>query len=338
MTYEVTVTGTEISFTCEPGEAVLDAAERAGYALPYSCRKGVCSTCEAGVRTGQVQVRGQGDLTGPAEEVLLCQARPLTDLEIAPKRIDRRGPPDRKTVAAKVQRVTWPAEDVAILQLRLPTGVRARFRAGQYLKVFMADGDSRNYSMANPPHQNDSVQLHIRHVPGGRFSESVLAGMQKGDALRVELPYGEFSLNEESDKPAILIATGTGFAPIKSIVEDQLKRGSERSIHLYWGARKRADLYLAELAEKWAARAPWFSFTPVLSEAEDGWPGRTGWVHASVLDDRPDLSGYEVYACGSPMMTSAAREDFVSRGGLDPDSFHCDAFVPSGDLEPALPQ
>jgi NAD(P)H-flavin reductase/ferredoxin len=331
MTYRIDVVDTGISFPCEPGETVLDAAERAGYAIPYSCRKGVCSTCEGELAVGRAEVRGRGPAEGPAAGVLLCRTRPCSDLGIAPRRIDRRGQPDRKTVTAKVHRITRPAADVVALHLRLPTGQRARFRAGQYLRVLLPDGDSRNYSMANPPHQNDTVLLHIRVVPGGRFSEGVLAGLEKGDRLTVELPYGEFSIDAESDGPAVLLATGTGFAPVKSIVEDQIKRRAERPMHLYWGARREEDLYLHDLATGWAARAPWFTYTPVLSQPGPGWTGRTGWVHRAALEDHPDLGGHEVYACGSPAMTSAAQEDLVLRGGLSPDRFFCDAFVPSGE-------
>jgi NAD(P)H-flavin reductase len=313
---------------------VLDAAERAGFSIPYSCRKGVCSSCEGGLTAGEADVRGRGTAQGPADGVLLCQTRPCSDVEIAPKRIVRRGQIVRKTVTAKVHRITRPAADVVVLQLRLPTGTRVKFSAGQYLKILMDDGDSRNYSMANPPHENDGVQLHIRQVPGGRFSDGVLAGLGKGDLLRVELPYGEFSLNEESDKPVVLVASGTGFAPVKSIVEDQIKRGLDRPVHLYWGARRREDIYLTDLPAKWTVKAPWFSFTPVLSQPDADWTGRTGRVHQAVLEDHPDLSGHEVYACGNPDMTSAAREHFTGRGGLSADSFYCDAFVSSGEPVP----
>jgi CDP-4-dehydro-6-deoxyglucose reductase/3-phenylpropionate/trans-cinnamate dioxygenase ferredoxin reductase subunit len=334
VTHDVTITGTDIAFPCGPEETVLDAAERAGYSIPYSCRKGVCSTCEGRLTGGEVAVRGQGELSGPADGVLLCQARPCSPVEIAPKRVARRGPPARRTLTAKVHSLTWPAGDVAVLQVRFPIGSRARFRAGQYLKILMDDGDSRDYSMANPPHKNDGAQLHIRRVPGGRFSEELLAGLDKGDQLRVELPYGEFSLNEESVKPVILVATGTGFAPIKSIVEDQIRQGGDRPMHLYWGARTPAELYLADLPSSWVAKYPWFSFTPVLSRGGADWTGRAGRVQQAVLADHPDLSGHEVYACGSSTMTSAALDDFVHHGGLAPEAFYCDAFVPSGDPLP----
>lgn len=334
MTYTVSVAGSDAAFPCEAGETVLDAAERAGYAIPYSCRKGVCSTCEGKLSRGGVAV-GSKQLAGPSEAVLFCQAKPQSDILIHPTRIERVDREARKTVTASVYRVSRPAEDVTILQLRFPASVRAKFRAGQYLRINMPDGDTRNFSMANPPHESDGAQLHIRHVPGGRFSEKVLAGIQKGDKLEVELPYGDFYLRPDSRKPVVCIATGTGFAPLKSILEDLIKRGNQREVHLYWGGRRRQDLYMAELPEKWAARAGWFKFVPVLSEPDPDWKGAAGLVHQAVLGELTDLSGWQVYACGNPVMIRSARRDFEKLAGLPGDQFFADPFVPSGNSPPS---
>jgi NAD(P)H-flavin reductase/ferredoxin len=335
MTHDVRVAGTGIVFPCEPDEPVLDAAERAGFALPYSCRKGVCSTCEGGLRAGAVDVRGRGGLDAPADGVLLCRARPRSDLEIVPQRITRREPPVRKTLTATVHKITRPAADVTVVALRFPIGVRARFRAGQYLTVALPGGDTRNYSMANPPQKNDGALLHVRHVPGGRFSGEVATGLRKGDTVAVELPFGEFCLDDGSDRPVLIVATGTGFAPVRSIVEDLIARGVRRPVHLYWGARRQADLYLAEVVAGWAAAHGWFSFTPVLSRPDPGWTGRTGHVHHAVLADVPRLHGHDVHACGNPEMTTSARVAFTGAAGLPADRFFSDAFLPSGDAEPA---
>lgn len=323
--YQISIAGNDIAFRCGENETVLDAAERAGYAVPYSCRKGVCSTCEGGVVAGAGRSTVQGGIQGPEERVLLCCLRPSSDLTIAPRQIEKRDPAARKTLDVAVYRVTQPAADVSVLQLRLPAGVRAKFRAGQFLQVELDDGSRRNYSMANPPHESDSVQLHVRHVPGGRFSEGVLRGLDKGHTLRVELPFGEFSLQETSAKPAILIATGTGFAPVKSIVEDAIKRKLERPLFLYWGARRLEDLYLFDLAGKWAKHGK-VRFVPVLSEPHEGWSGRRGFVHETVLEDFGSLDGYQVYACGNPAMTHAARTTFMG-AGLAEEDFFSDAFV-----------
>jgi len=328
MSYRVTVAGNDIEFSCAPDESVLEAAERSGFAIPYSCRKGVCDTCQGELVSGEVSLPNTGVVAGKTS-VLFCRARPRSDLEIQPKRIERREPPVRRKLKASVFRLTRAAPDVTILFLRFPIGVRIKFKAGQYLQVTLPDGDRRHFSMANPPLSNDGVELHIRHVPGGRFSEDVLTKLKAGDKLEVELPYGDFFLREESPPRIILLATGTGFAPIKSMIEDALKRGNERPMRFYWGARKREDLYLLELPQKWAEHARWLSFVPVLSEPDAAWRGRTDLVHEAVLADHESLTDAAVYACGNPLMIDAARDSFTARG-LPQERFYADAFVPSG--------
>jgi CDP-4-dehydro-6-deoxyglucose reductase/3-phenylpropionate/trans-cinnamate dioxygenase ferredoxin reductase subunit len=333
--HEVAVKGGEpgIVFRCAEGETILEAAERAGFSLPYSCRKGVCSTCEGVLLAGTAEVRGSGIVHGPQEAVRFCVARPVSPVEIKPQRIDRTGAPLRKQLLATVFRISKPAPDVFSVDLRLPIGVRAKFRAGQYLAVHLEDGTTRNFSMANPPRQSGEVQLHIRHVPGGLFSESLLPKLAKGDKVKVEMPFGQFVMNESSVRSVILIATGTGFAPIKSMIEDRLARGGSRQMKLYWGGRRQEDLYLADLAQTWAARHPWFAFTPVLSQPDPDWTGRTGLVHRIVQEDHADLADWEVYACGNPAMVSAARAGLTKHAGLRLDRFHCESFVPSGGTE-----
>ena len=332
MTFRIAIEESAIAFGCEAGETVLDAAERAGYSLPYSCRKGICSTCEAELRDGEV-VLGTKQIAAPAREVLLCQAKPLTDIVVRPKRIDRHDPTARKKITASVYRISRPADDVFTLMLRFPAGIRARFKAGQYLRVMMPDGDTRNFSMANAPRESDGVHLHIRRIPGGQFSEGVLMRLAKGDKLRIEIPYGEFYLRTGSDKPIVCLATGTGFAPIKSIIEDLIARGNTRQVRLYWGGRRRQDIYLQHLTDKWAARVPWLKFTPVLSEPDAEWTGATGLVHEAVLHDIPDLRGWQVYACGNPLMIRNAERDFQALGGLPDGQFLADPFVSSGNPE-----
>ena len=332
MTIHVRVAGHEIAFDCAADETILDAAERAGFSLPYSCRKGVCNTCEGALASGEVQIRSRR-IAGKNDSVLMCQARPRSDVAIAPRRIEKSAPLLRKTLTATVYRIARPAPDVCLLTLRFANGVRAKFQAGQYLQVLMAGGDRRNFSLANPPHDNDCVELHIRHVPGGRFSEHLLATIRAGDKLTVELPFGQFFLRE-AERPAILMATGTGFAPIKSIIERALRRGDRRRpMRLYWGGRTRHDLYMADRAAKWADRALWFTFVPVLSHADHDWKGRTGLVHRVVLEDNPDMSNVDVYACGNRLMIAAARRDFGKEAGLPEARFYSDAFVASGRSE-----
>jgi len=331
MTFQIAVDGSTVEFVCEAGETVLDAAERAGFSLPYSCRKGVCSTCEAELCHGDVAL-GSKQIAGPKNDVLLCQAKPRTDILIRPKRVERHDPTARKTITASVYRVSLPTDDVVTLMLRFPAGIRARFKAGQYLRVLMPDGDTRNFSMANPPNESDGVQLHIRRIPGGRFSEGMLGRLRKGDKLKIEIPYGEFYLRTGSEKPIVYLATGTGFAPIKAMIEDLIVRGNTRSVRFYWGGRRVQDLYLVDLPKKWEARTAWLKFTPVLSEPNADWNGATGLVHHAVLRDMPDLSNWQVYACGNPLMIRNAQRDFQSVGGLPVYQFFADPFVSSGML------
>ena len=340
MTFEISIEDADINFSCNEGETILVAAERAGYIMPYSCRKGVCSSCEGWLSKGSVRQRSK-EIAGPAGRVLFCTANPTSDLVVRPRRIQRHDPLARKKISARVFRVSRPADDVAVLQLRFPASIRAKFKAGQYLRIKMPDGDERSFSMANAPQESDGVQLHIRHVPGGAFSERVLASLQLNDKLEIEVPFGDFHVREDDQAKFVFVATGTGFAPLKSIIDDMIRRRTSREVCFYWGGRRRADLYLAETCETWARRHPWFTFIPVLSEPDPDWKGRRGLVHTAVLDDIPDLADWHAYACGNPMMIEAARNDFVALGRLPEDHFYADAFVPSGrsdnaDLETTL--
>jgi NAD(P)H-flavin reductase/ferredoxin len=329
MTFTVRVLGSEATFPCEPREFVLDAAERAGYSMPSSCRKGACNTCESGLLGGEVEQRGRGRRTARDGTALMCRAQPRTDLTIRPKRFERIDVFRRKIITARIFRLERAAEDVTILNLRFPIGLRAPFKAGQYLQVIMADGDRRNFSMANAARHNDGAELHIRHVRGGKFSVETLSKLSVGDALQVEIPYGDFYLRA-ADRPVILLASGTGFAPIKSIIETSIHAGNRRPMHLYWGARSPGDIYLADLPARWAQRLSWFSFTPVLSEPPGSWSGRTGLVHNAVREDHAVLASADVYACGNPLMVSAAQQAFIQHHGLPEAQFFADAFVASG--------
>jgi NAD(P)H-flavin reductase/ferredoxin len=333
MTFTVTVAESGVSFPCASREFVLDAAERAGYSMPSSCRKGVCNTCEAALLDGEVDQRGLGPRTANDGAALMCRARPRSDLTIRPRRFERVDIFRRKTVTATVYRQVAPAADVTILTLRFPIGLRTPFKAGQYLQVVMDDGDRRNFSMANATRYNDGAELHIRHVAGGTFSTGILSRLAVGDPLRIEVPFGEFYLRT-SERPVILLASGTGFAPIKSIVETAIHAGNTRPMHLYWGARSREDIYLADLPTKWMQRHAWFSFTPVLSEPPPSWTGRTGLVHNAVREDRRALSETDVYACGNPLMVSSAQDAFTGSHGLPDAQFFADAFVESGSSAP----
>lgn len=326
MAHHIRIAGTDLHFACEQGENILDAALKAGIEMPYSCRKGVCGNCAGGVVAGEV-------LSPPSEakppgKHLYCQCQPLSDLELAPAACHRIDPSARKTFTVKVFRNTLASEDVSVLQLRLPAGKRARFKAGQYLQVTLPDGSRRSYSMANPPHESDSLQLHIRHVPGGQFTR-IVPTLAAGDTLEVELPFGNFELREDSTAPMLCVVGGTGFAPVKSLLDDIVKKRVQRPVMLLWGARNRNGLYLLPAVERWHKLLPGFTFLPVIEDARDA--EALGAFHGRVDDavraHCPDLAGHEVYCCGAPPMVSAVRKAAEERG-LGPQHFFSDVFVP----------
>jgi len=231
----------------------------------------------------------------------------------------------------KLERVT---DDVMILQLKLPANERLQFLAGQYIEFILKDGARRSFSMANAPHDDEFLQLHVRYVSGGSFTDHVFNKMKERDILRFEGPLGSFFLHE-SEKPIVFVASGTGFAPIKAIIESAFKHDVERAMTLYWGGRRPRDLYLDALARQWAAERPQqFEYVPVISDGlpEDAWTGRSGFVHHAVMADFPDLSGVQVYACGVPIMVESARRDFTHHRGLPIDEFFADSFTTQADL------
>ncbi|MBA2961956.1 MULTISPECIES: FAD-binding oxidoreductase [Ramlibacter] len=327
MGHQIRIAGSDVQFACAPGQTILDAALGAGIEMPYSCRKGVCGNCAGTVTRGEVAGPPPNDATPPGQQ-LFCQCTPCSDLEIVPEAWQRIDPTARKTFTAKVFRNTLVAPDVSLLQLRLPAGKRARFKAGQYLQVQLPDGTRRSYSMANPPHESDTLQLHVRHVPGGRFSQQVVL-LQPGDTLDVELPYGTFELREASAAPMLCVVGGTGFAPVKSLLDDLARRRIDREVTLVWGGRDAGGLYLLPAVERWRKVLPRFRFLPALEDAAaaQSLQGFHGRVDEAVRRECPPLAGHEVYCCGSPAMVAAVKKACVNDKGLDPHHFFSDVFV-----------
>ncbi len=326
------------TFEVAPGETVLQAALRQGIGLPYGCRNGACGACKGVLRTGELeygdyQERALHPQEKAAGKALTCCTRPLTDIVFEVRELAGAKDLAIRTLPCRVEKVEKPADDVAVLSLKLPVGERLQFLAGQYIDILLKEGKRRSFSLANAPHDDALLQLHVRKSPGGAFSHYVFDQMKERAILRFEGPLGTFYLREDSDKPMIFVAGGTGFAPIKAMLEHLFHNEVDRPIVLYWGARALKDLYMPELPGRWQREHPNFSFIPVLSEPSPGeaWSGRTGFVHQAVLDDFRDLSGYQVYACGAPAMTDLARETFVEQRGLPEDEFYCDAFTPSVD-------
>lgn len=334
MSYQITVQPSGRQFAAEADETLLDAALRQGLTLPYGCKDGACGACKGKVLAGSVEHgKAQEHALKESEKAaglaLYCCATAKSDLVIECKQLGSVNDIPVKTLPSRIEKLEKLAPDVIEMHLRLPANERLQFWAGQYIDILLKDGKKRSFSLANAPHDDAVLQLHIRHVAGGLFTEQVFSTMKVRDILRFNGPHGSFYLREDSSKPMILLAGGTGFAPIKAIVEHAIAEQCQRPIYIYWGAKARVDLYQNALAEQWAGEHANITYLPVLSEpaASDDWSGRTGFVHQAVLADFPDLSGYQVYACGAPVMIDVARRDFTTTRQLPEEEFFADAFT-----------
>ena len=341
MSHRISLQPGNHSFQADDDQTVLEAALAAGLLLPHGCRDGACGACKGRVLEGEVEhgEHSSGALS-EAERgeglALFCCAKPLGDLVVQARSVTRAGDIQVKRLPCRVQKLERLAEDVMRIELKLPASENFAFRAGQYIDILLADGQRRSFSIANPPQDAQHLELHIRLVPDGHFTRHVFDGMKVKDILRFEGPLGSFYLREDSNRPILLLAGGTGFAPIKGVVEHALKIGLDRPMRLYWGSRDKAGLYMDGLARGWQSALPAFDYVPVVSDQgpSDGWDGRTGLVHQAVMEDLPDLSGWQVYACGAPAMIDAARRDFVTRCGLPQEQFFADSFTYASDPAP----
>ena len=337
MNFTVTVQPSGRQFEVARDEVMLPAAIRQGIGLPYGCKDGACGSCKSRLLEGRV-IHGAHQLKAlSAEEeaaglILSCCATPQTDCIIESRQVTAADQFPVLKMPTRVMSIQRPAADVAVLKLQLPANQSFQYHAGQYVEFILRDGARRSYSMASAPELAQGVmELHIRHMPGGRFTDHVFGAMKEKEILRMEGPFGTFFLREDSARPVVMLASGTGFAPIKALIEHMEAKGLTRPTVLYWGARRAADLYLRDWAEAAAARLPWLRFVPVLSEPEADWSGRTGLVHQAVMADLPDLSGHQVYACGAPVMVQSAQRDFVAACGLPEEEFFADAFTSEAD-------
>ena len=345
MSYQVTLKNSGKAFTCSADETVLEAAMRQGINLPYGCKNGACGSCKGQITAGQVQHGDHSEKALSAAEetqglALFCCAKPQTNLEIDVREVTGAGDIPIKKIPCRVASLERAAPDVVIVKLQLPATERFQFLAGQYIEFLLKDGKRRAYSLASAPHEEGPLELHIRHMPGGTFTDFVFGSNESGtmmkekDILRFEGPLGSFFLREDSKKPIIFLAAGTGFAPIKSIIEQMQAKKIDRSIYLYWGGRRPSDLYLSDLCKTWEKEIPNFQYIPVISDGlpEDAWQGRTGFVHEAVIEDHPNLKDFQVYACGAPVMVNAARTDFSAKCQLPEEEFFADSFTSAADL------
>lgn len=343
--YQVQLKTSGKTFSVEADETVLEAALRQGINLPYGCKNGACGSCkgkciEGKIRHGDHSQSALSAADETAGSTLLCCAHPQTDLLIEVREVQGGGDIPVRKVPCRINTIQFPSDDVAILQLQLPASERFQFLAGQYLEFLLKDNKRRAYSIASAPHEQGPLELHIRHLPGGLFTDPLFGQASDGkqikekDILRFEGPLGSFFLREDSKKPIIFLASGTGFAPIKSMLMHIQEKKIKREIHFYWGGRRPKDLYMDNLCQEFMHTIPGFHYTPVISDAlaEDAWQGRTGFVHRAVMNDFPDLSQHQVYACGAPIVIQSARTDFVKDCQLPEEEFFADSFTSEADL------
>lgn len=343
MTFTITVEPSGRTFSAEPSEAMLAAGIRQGIGLPYGCKDGACGSCKCRLISGMV-VHGphQSKALSADEEaagfVLTCCGVAQSDVVLESRQVTEIGAFPIKKMPVRVNTLEKVSGDVMVINLQLPASDAFQYRAGQYVEFLLRDGDRRSYSMANAPHtqaEQPRMELHVRHMPGGKFTDHVFGGMKEKEILRIEGPFGSFYLREESDKPMVLLASGTGFAPIKAIIEHMQFKNIQRPATLYWGGRRPADLYQSAWIEARLAEMPNLRYVPVVSDAlpEDAWTGRTGFVHKAVLEDFPDLSGHQVYACGAPIVVESARAEYISLAGLPAEEFYADSFTSAADKQ-----
>lgn len=342
MSFIVTLHPSGHSFELDDDERILEGALRAGIAFPYGCRNGACRSCLGRLIKGEVDY---GPKKPPAlsthdvesGKVLCCQAVPVTDIELEVREVGAAGHIQVKTLPVRVASLERLNHDVMEMRLKLPISENFEFMPGQYIDILLKDGRRRSFSLANPPHRNDFLELHVRHVPGGHFTSKVFETLSPKALLRIEGPLGATFLREDSERPILMVAGGTGFAPIQSMIEHAMETECSRSIHLFWGARAKDDLYLDKRVSEWVNDWELLRYTPVLSSPlpNDNWSGETGWVHEAVIKAYPDLSPYDVYVCGPPAMVDAAEKDFISHG-LPEEQLYFDSFEYGIDTQEAM--
>lgn len=332
MTFSVTVSPSGHTFTVEPEESLLDAALRQGLAFPYGCRNGACGSCRGRVAAGDVHYPAgtPGGISQTEMDrgyALFCHAHARSDLAVEIEEIDSVQAIRVRTLPVRISEKRQLAHDVMLLGLQLPAGERLQYLAGQYVDVLLRDGRRRAFSLATAPADDTQLELHVRLVQGGSFSGYVFNELRERALMRIHGPLGSFYLRKDRTGPIVLVAGGTGFAPVKAMLDDLLLEGSARDVHLYCGARSKKDLYMDAMAHEWTRRHANVRYTPVLSEPEpqDQWTGCTGFVHEAVLEDFPDLAAADIYASGPPAMVEAVSRTFLARGA-DPERLHSDSF------------
>ncbi len=340
MSFNITVQPSGRSFVAQDNESVLTAAMRQGIGLPYGCKDGACGSCkcrklQGTVSQGTHQIKALSVEEAAQGFILTCCATAMTDVVIESRHVTDESAFPIKKMPTRVASLAKISHDAMLVRLQLPAADVFKYHAGQYVEFLLSSGARRAYSMANAPHtqaETPQVELHIRHTPGGKFTDHVFSTMKEKEILRIEGPYGSFYLREDSTKPMVFLASGTGFAPIKAMIEHMQFKRITRPAVLYWGGRRPADLYMHDWVMAKVAEMPNLNYVPVVSDAQpaDGWKGRTGFVHSAVLRDFPDMSSFQVYACGAPIVVDSAQAAYI-QAGLPKDEFFADSFVTEKD-------
>lgn len=319
MTCQVKLQPSGHQFPVQSGESILEAALHHGIGLPYGCRNGACGSCIATLISGKVHYPdGAPEATVDEDQIVVCQAHPKTDIAIQVREIQASKDITIKTYPCRAEHLERVSHDVMKVELKLPATERMQFLAGQYIEFILKDGRRRAFSIANAPHEDNGLELHIRHVPGGSFTGHVFDEMHDRALLRIEGPMGSFYLRENSARPVLMMGGGTGIAPLKGMLEHAFYIGFENPIHLFWGVRSKRDLYMDDLPRRWMKQFPFFKYTPVLSEPDaiDAWQGATGLVSDEIISQYPDLSEFDIYMSGPPAMIESATPQFIQHGAL----------------------
>ncbi len=334
---QITVASSGRSFSARPGETVLSAALRHGIVLPYSCKNGTCASCKCRIVEGKVLYPYNPPSALEFNDLyagfgLSCQAVPEGDVVIEARELEQVADIPVRKLPARVESLEKFTPEIMRLRLKLPKAARLQFLAGQYIDIIQADGKRRAFSIASAPSEKDFIELHIKHISGGGFTGQVFETMKPKDILRFEGPLGTFFIRRGSNRPIVLMGGGTGFAPLKSMVEELIEAGDPRPVRLFWGVRTERDLYAKALIGRWMNQHPALDFVPVLAEPDGSWSGQRGLVHEAVVGRVADLTDHDVYMSGPPAMVSAGRAAFLE-AGVPEDRLFYDSF----DFAPDVP-
>ena len=321
MPYNITLKPTNVSFDADSNETVLDSALQNNIHLEHSCKNGDCGVCTATIVSGCVQIEcGESRDSG---EFLTCTSKPLDNLEIEVQYFPELSNIQKRNIPVKIDSCNLVANDVLKLLFRVPPNLKLNYLPGQYVDLSYKEV-VRSYSIANAKLENGMIELHVRYVPNGKMSALLFNNLQKNTLMRLYGPHGTFFVRDDS-APIIFLAGGTGYAPIKAMVQGLLKENCQRDIYIYWGVASVDGLY-CNAPEVWSNEHENIRYIPVVSGNTKTWKGRVGLVHKAVASDFGDLSEFHVYACGSPVMIDAAKQSFLQKG-LKKDRFYSDAFT-----------